>query len=82
MLLGEGVEIVHDSNAEHPGGHGRFATRGLDREPVSACSRCGRENGSATQLTFDTILETGAELLVLGSGEQRRAFAEAFEPRH
>jgi hypothetical protein len=36
----------------------------------------------ATQLTVDTILVPGAELLVPGSGEHRRAFAEASEQRH
>lgn len=36
----------------------------------------------ATRLTAETVLADGAELLVLGSREQRRVFDETFEARH
>jgi hypothetical protein len=34
------------------------------------------------QLTSEMLLPRGAELLMLGSTEQRRAFAEAFDGHH
>jgi Trk K+ transport system NAD-binding subunit len=36
-------------------------------------------NEMVTQLTAETVLGAGAELLMLGNREQRKAFADAFE---
>ncbi len=78
VLLGEGVELlsvaVPDTLANRPLRDSAIGSRtGLS---VVALRQDGR---LMTQLSAETLLPGGAELLMLGSLEQRRAFAEAFE---
>jgi len=78
VLIGEGVELyeipVPRSLADRPLSESGIGSRtGLSVVALRTGDRL------AVTLTAKTILATGAELLVLGSREQRRAFAEAFE---
>ncbi len=78
VLLGEGVELfavpVPPSLANKPLRESAIGSRtGLSVVALKHAQTM------ATQLTVETVLPRGAELLLLGSREQRRAFAEAFE---
>jgi K+/H+ antiporter YhaU regulatory subunit KhtT len=77
VLLGEGVELF-----SVPVPHG-LAGRPLRDSGIG--SRTGltvvalrHANELKTPLTSDTLLPQGAELLMLGSDEQRTAFADAY----
>ncbi len=81
VVLGEGVELfvipVPGSLANRPLRESAIGSKtGLS---VVALRRDGE---LVTQLTAGTMLEPDAELLTLGSLEQRRTFAEAFEGNH
>ena len=78
VLLGEGVGLfsipVPASLAGKPLGESAIGSRtGLS---VVALELVGR---LVTQLTADTLLPGGGALMMLGSPDQRRAFADAFE---
>jgi Trk K+ transport system NAD-binding subunit len=78
VLVGEGVELyaipVPESLADRP-----LRESGIgSRTGLSVVALRTGEN-LEVQLTAETILGSGAELLVLGSRDQRRTFAEAFE---
>ncbi|MGH9346068.1 MAG: potassium channel family protein [Vicinamibacterales bacterium] len=81
MLFGEGVELfnipVPAALAGQPLGRTAIGSRtGLS---VVALEQDGQ---SVTQLTAETVLPPGGQLLMLGSLDQRQAFAEAFENGH
>lgn len=78
VLLGEGVELfsipVPPSLADRP-----LRESGIGSKTGLSVVALEREGTLVTQLTVETVLASGAELITLGSLEQRRAFAEAFE---
>ena len=78
VLLGEGVELfsipVPASLADRP-----LRESGIGSKTGLSVVALKREGVLVTQLTVETILHSGAELIMLGSLEQRRAFAETFE---
>jgi len=78
MLLGEGVELFTIGVPDPLTGR---ALRDSGIGSLTGMSVVALQQGGrlTTQLTSDTVLPAGAELLVLGSVEQRRAFAERFD---
>jgi Trk K+ transport system NAD-binding subunit len=78
VVLGEGVELF--SIAVPPSLSGRrLADSGIGSGTGMSVVALDRAGVLLTRLTGETPLETGAVLLVLGSLEQRRKFAELFE---
>lgn len=80
VLVGEGVELftipVPPSLAGRP-----LRESGIGSKTGLSVVALQQEGRQITHLTAETVLAPGAELLMLGSREQRRAFAEAFEGR-
>ena len=80
VVLGEGVELF--SIAVPPSLSGRrLADSGIGSGTGMSVVALDRGGTLVTRLTGETPLETGAVLLMLGSLEQRRKFAELFEER-
>jgi Trk K+ transport system NAD-binding subunit len=80
VLLGEGVELFS------VGVPLRLAGRPLRESEIGARTGLSvvaiqQADRLITELTGDTVLPKDADLLMLGSLEQRRSFAEAFERR-
>jgi voltage-gated potassium channel len=79
VLLGEGVELfsvrVPPSLAGKP-----LRTSGIGSRTGLSVVALQQGPQMLTQLTAETPLPAGADLLMLGSLEQRRAFADAFPP--
>jgi voltage-gated potassium channel len=78
VLVGEGVELFTIRVPQ------RLANRALRDSAIGSdtglsvvAMRVGEK--LVTQLTAETVLPAGADLLMLGNREQRRAFAEQFE---
>jgi Trk K+ transport system NAD-binding subunit len=78
VLLGEGVELFAVPVPRSLTGKPLRDTNIGARTGMSVVALQQGEHLTA-QLTVETILPAGADLLLLGSLEQRRAFAEAFE---
>lgn len=78
VLLGEGVELF---SITVPAGLAGKALRDSAIGSRTGFSVVALQDGDrmVTQLTADTLLPKAAVLLMLGSVEQRRAFADAFE---
>ena len=75
---GEGVELF--SIAVPPSLSGRrLADSGIGSGTGMSVVALDRGGALVTKLTSETPLETGAVLIMLGSLEQRRKFAELFE---
>jgi voltage-gated potassium channel len=78
VLLGEGVRLfpipVPPSLAGSP-----LRDSGIGSQTGMSVVALRVEGQMVTQLTSETLLPEGAELLMLGSLDQRRRFAEAFE---
>jgi voltage-gated potassium channel len=78
VLLGEGVRLfpiaVPRSLAGRP-----LRDSGIGSQTGMSVVALRLDGRTVTQLTSETLLPEGAELLMLGSLEQRRTFAEAFE---
>jgi len=78
VLLGEGVELF--SIAVPPSLSGQFlADSAIGSGTGMSVVALDRGGTLVTRLTGKTPLETGAVLIMLGSPEQRRKFAELFE---
>jgi voltage-gated potassium channel len=78
VVLGEGVELF--SIAVPPSLVGRrLADSGIGSSTGMSVVALDQKGTLATRLTGDTPLEQGAVLIMLGSLEQRRTFAELFE---
>lgn len=78
VVLGEGVELF--SIAVPPSLSGRrLADSGIGSRTGMSVVALDRAGVLSTRLTGETPLETGANLIMLGSVEQRRKFAELFE---
>jgi Trk K+ transport system NAD-binding subunit len=78
VVLGEGVELF--SVAVPPSLVGRqLADSGIGSSTGMSVVALDRDGHLVTRLTGDTPLEQGAVLIMLGSLEQRRKFAELFE---
>jgi Trk K+ transport system NAD-binding subunit len=78
VVLGEGVELF--SVAVPPSLVGRqLADSGIGSGTGMSVVALDRDGNLVTRLTGDTPLEQGAVLIMLGSLEQRRKFAELFE---
>jgi voltage-gated potassium channel len=80
VLFGEGVELFDIAIPDSLAGHALKETGIGSRTGLSvvALEHDGRLN---TSLTSETVLPHGGKLLTLGSREQRKAFADAFERR-
>jgi Trk K+ transport system NAD-binding subunit len=78
VVLGEGVELF--SIAVPPALSGRrLADSGIGSSTGMSVVALDRGGTLITRLTGETPLEAGSVLLMLGSLEQRRKFAELFE---
>jgi voltage-gated potassium channel len=81
VLLGEGVELfsvrVPASLAGRP-----LKDSGIGSRTGLSVVALQQGEDVITQLTSEMLLPRGAELLMLGSTEQRRAFADAFDGHH
>ncbi len=78
VILGEGVELF--SIEVPPSLHGRrLADSGIGSDTGMSVVALDRNGVLLTQLTRETLLEKGAVLVMLGSLEQRRTFADLFE---
>jgi Trk K+ transport system NAD-binding subunit len=78
VVLGEGVELF--SIPVPPSLSGRsLAASGIGSGTGMSVVALDREGTLVTRLTGETSLDEGAVLLMLGSLEQRRKFAELFE---
>ena len=78
VVLGEGVELF--SIAVPPSLAGRrLADSGIGSATGMSVVALDRAGTLVTRLTGETRLEAGASLVLLGSLEQRRRFAELFE---
>ena len=81
VLLGEGVELF--SVRVPPPLAGRpLKDSGIGSRTGLSVVALQQGEDVITQLTSEMLLPRGAELLMLGSTEQRRAFAEAFDGHH
>lgn len=80
VLLGEGVELF---TIAVPPSLADVSLRDSGIGSRTGMSVVGIEDGAGTvsQLTAATVLRTGTSLVMLGSREQRRLFAEAYEGR-
>jgi voltage-gated potassium channel len=80
VLVGEGVELftipVPSSMAGKP-----LRDTGIGSRTGLSVVALQQKDRLSMQLTAETILASGTNLIVLGNREQRRAFAEAFEER-
>jgi Trk K+ transport system NAD-binding subunit len=80
VLLGEGIELfalpMPPSLAGRP-----LRASGIGSRTGLSVVALQRGDNLVMQLTSETILPADAELLMLGSAEQRRKFDEAFPPR-
>ena len=78
VLIGEGIELhsihVPSSLADH-----QLSESGIGSKTGLSVVAIRRNGELSVALTGETVLARNAELLVLGSREQRRAFAKAFE---
>jgi voltage-gated potassium channel len=78
VVLGEGVELfsvdVPSSLSGRP-----LAESGIGSGTGMSVVALDRAGTLVTRLTGETLLEKGSVLLMLGSLEQRRKFAEIFE---
>ena len=80
VLLGEGVELF--SIPVPPSLAGRqLKDSGIGSRTGMSVVALERGETLVNQLTAETILTAGATLLMLGSLDQRKAFAEAFEKK-
>ena len=78
VILGEGVELFSITVPPALSGR-RLADSSIGSGTGMSVVALDRGGTLVTQLTGDTPLEAGAVLLMLGSLEQRRKFAELFE---
>jgi voltage-gated potassium channel len=78
VVLGEGVELFSIAVPHSLRGR-RLADSGIGSRTGMSVVALDRGGTLITRLTGETPLETGAVLLMLGSLEQRRRFAELFE---
>jgi Trk K+ transport system NAD-binding subunit len=78
VVLGEGVELFSITVPGSLMGK-RLGDSGIGSATGMSVVALDRGGTLATQLTAETPLETGAVLLMLGSLEQRKKFAERFE---
>ena len=78
VILGEGVELFSITVPRSLSGK-RLADSAIGSGTGLSVVALDRGGTLVTRLTGDTILETGAGLVMLGSVEQRRKFAELFE---
>ena len=78
VVLGEGVELFSVSVPPTLIGH-RLADSGIGSQTGMSVVALDRNATLVTRLTGDTPLDEGAVLIMLGSLEQRRRFAELFE---
>ena len=79
VVLGEGRRAVLDPGAARRCSGRRLADSGIGSGTGMSVVALDRGGELVTQLTGETPLEQGAVLLMLGSLEQRRKFAELFE---
>ncbi len=77
-VLGEGVELFSITVPGSLSGR-RLADSGIGSVTGMSVVALDRGGALVTQLTGNTTLEAGAVLLMLGSLEQRKKFAEQFE---
>ena len=77
-MLGEGVELFSIPVPPSLSGR-RLVDSGIGSRTGMSVIGSERDDVLGTQLTRETPLDEGAVLLVLGSLEQRRKFAELFE---
>jgi Trk K+ transport system NAD-binding subunit len=78
VLLGEGVELFSIAVPPRLAGR-RLKDSGIGQRTGMSVVALQHDGRLVTQTTGDTTLPAGAELLMLGSLEQRRTFTEAFE---
>ena len=78
VVLGEGVELFSITVPGSLSGK-RLADSGIGSATGMSVVALDRGGTLVTQLTGETPLEPGAVLLLLGSLEQRKKFAEKFE---
>lgn len=78
VVIGEGVELFSITVPGSLSGK-RLADSGIGSATGMSVVALDRGGALVTQLTGDTPLEAGAVLLMLGSLEQRKKFAEKFE---
>lgn len=78
VVLGEGVELF-SIQVPAPLQGMRLADSGIGSATGMSVVALERGAELATQLTADTVLAPGSTLLMLGSLEQRKKFAELFE---
>jgi Trk K+ transport system NAD-binding subunit len=80
VMLGEGVRLFEVRVPRSLAGQPLSQTGIGSRTGLSVVAIEDRRT-LTTQLTGETVLPKGATLLMLGNGEQRQQFAEAFEQR-
>jgi voltage-gated potassium channel len=80
VLLGEGVELFSVRVPRALAGRA-LRDSGIGSRTGMSVVGLQQEGRLITQLSAETVLGSEAELLLLGSLEQRRTFAEAFEGR-
>jgi voltage-gated potassium channel len=80
VLLGEGVELFSIRVPRSLAGRA-LRDSGIGSRTGMSVIGLQRAGQLITQLSVETVLDRDAELLLLGSLEQRRAFAESFEER-
>jgi Trk K+ transport system NAD-binding subunit len=78
VVLGEGVEMFSITVPKPLQGR-RLMESGIGSNTGMSVVALEKDGQLVTQLTGETPLDAGATLLVLGSLEQRRKFAELFE---
>jgi voltage-gated potassium channel len=78
VVLGEGVELFSIPVPPSLGGR-RLADSRIGSDTGMSVVALDRDGTLVTQLTRETPLEQGAVLLMLGSLEQRRKFADLYE---
>ena len=78
VVLGEGVELFSIEVPPSLMGR-RLADSGIGSSTGMSVVALDRDGDLVTRLTGDTPLKQGASLIMLGSLEQRRKFAELFE---
>ncbi|MBA3888167.1 MAG: NAD-binding protein [Acidobacteria bacterium] len=81
VLLGEGIELFSVHVPAALAGKPLRASAIGSRTGLSVVALQQRDQ-LITYLTSETVLAAGADLLMLGSVEQRKAFADAFPPGH
>src|SRR5687767_2167889 len=78
LVLGEGVELFSIAVPSSLAGR-RLADSGIGSNTGMSVVALDRDGTLVTRLTGETPLEQGAVLIMLGSLEQRRTFAELLE---